>query len=53
MDLFLENIVKEVFPQAERRECFRHLMKNFIRRFGGDTFSKMYPAVKGKRKGQG
>ena len=34
----LENAVKNVFPQAEHRECFRHLMHNFIKRFGGDVF---------------
>jgi len=32
--------VKDVFPQAEQRECFRHLMQNFIKRFGGDIFFK-------------
>ncbi|WVZ88700.1 hypothetical protein U9M48_035187 [Paspalum notatum var. saurae] len=30
----LENAVKLVFPQAEQRECFRHLMQNFVKRFG-------------------
>jgi transposase-like protein len=25
----LENAVKRVFPKAEQRECFLHLMKNF------------------------
>jgi transposase-like protein len=34
----LENAVKNVFPQAEHRECFRHLMNNFIKRSGGDVF---------------
>ena len=42
----LEKAVKDVFPQAEHRECFRHLMQNFIKRFGGDTYSKMYPAAR-------
>ena len=42
----LENAVKEVFPQAECGECFRHLMQNFIKRYGGDTHSKMYPAIR-------
>jgi len=42
----LEKTVKDVFPQAEHRECFRHLMQNFIKRFGGDIFSKMYPAAR-------
>jgi transposase-like protein len=27
--------VKNVFPQAEMRECFRHLMQNFIKQFPG------------------
>ena len=31
----LENAVVEVFPSAERRECFRHLMQNFIKKFMG------------------
>jgi transposase-like protein len=26
----LENIVKNVFPNAEQRECFLHLMKDFL-----------------------
>jgi transposase-like protein len=46
----LENAVKEVFPQAEQRECFRHLMNNFVKRFGGDIFSKMYPTARAYRK---
>jgi transposase-like protein len=45
----LENAVKNVFPQAEHRECFRHLMNNFIKRSGGDVFSKMYPAARAYR----
>jgi transposase-like protein len=45
----LENAVKNVFPQVEHRECFRHLMNNFIKRFGGDVFSKMYPAARAYR----
>nr|AGR45850.1 mutator-like transposase [Zea mays] len=46
----LENAIKEAFPQAEHRECFRHLMNNFVKRFGGDIFSKMYPAARAYRK---
>jgi hypothetical protein len=42
----LENAVKVVFPQAEQRECFRHLMQNYIKKWGGDTHSKMYPAAR-------
>jgi len=45
----LENAVKNVFPRAEHRECFRHLMNNFIKKFGGDVFSKMYPAARSYR----
>ena len=30
----LEKVVKNVFPHAEHRECFRHLMQNFIKKFG-------------------
>jgi hypothetical protein len=45
----LEKAVKHVFPQADQRECFRHLMQNFIKRFGGDIFSKMYPTARAYR----
>ena len=45
----LENAVKNVFPRAEHRECFRHLMNNFFKKFGGDVFSKMYPAARSYR----
>jgi hypothetical protein len=27
----LTNSVKEIFPHAERRECFRYLMQNYIK----------------------
>ncbi|XP_037473932.1 uncharacterized protein LOC119349951 [Triticum dicoccoides] len=42
----LENAVKIVFPQAEQRECFRHLMANFKKKFHGDVFGRMWPAAK-------
>ena len=29
----LEAIVKQVFPRAEQRECFRHLMDNMKKMF--------------------
>ncbi|KAG6417538.1 hypothetical protein SASPL_119721 [Salvia splendens] len=32
----LENVVKAVFPLAEHRECFFHLMKNFSKRWVKD-----------------
>jgi hypothetical protein len=31
----LTNLVKEIFPHAERRECFKHLMQNYIKQFTG------------------
>ncbi|XP_042059580.1 uncharacterized protein LOC121804105 [Salvia splendens] len=42
----LENAVKAVFPLAEHRECFFHLMKNFSKRFQGQIFGHMYPAAR-------
>ncbi|XP_048570132.1 uncharacterized protein LOC125551026 [Triticum urartu] len=45
----LENAVKIVFPQAEQRECFRHLMANFKKKFHGDVFGRMWPAAKAYR----
>jgi hypothetical protein len=45
----LENAVKKVFPQAEQRECFRHLMENFKKEFHGDVFGRMWPAAKAYR----
>jgi len=43
----LENAVKNVFPNAEQRECFFHLMKNFVKRYQG--FGRMYPAARAYR----
>ncbi|KAM3190865.1 hypothetical protein ACQJBY_068691 [Aegilops geniculata] len=45
----LENAVKIVFPQAEQRECFRHLMANFKKKFHGDVFGRMWSAAKAYR----
>ena len=42
----LENAVKKVFPWAEHRECFVHLMKNFSKRFQGPAFGRMYPTAR-------
>jgi transposase-like protein len=43
----LEAAVKKVFPRAEQRECFRHLMENMKKRFTGNAYGKyMWPAVK-------
>nr|XP_034569455.1 uncharacterized protein LOC117833969 [Setaria viridis] len=43
----LEKAVKEVFPNVEQRECFFHLMKNFVKRF--HRFGQMYPAARAYR----
>jgi hypothetical protein len=44
----LENAVKTVFPHAEQRECFRHLMENYVKKYGGAEY--MYPATRAYRK---
>jgi hypothetical protein len=46
----LESAVQIVFPQAEDRECFRHLMQNFIKRFHGNCYRGMFPAARAYRK---
>jgi hypothetical protein len=46
----LENAVKNVFPKAEQRECFRHLMGNAVKKFQGEKFSHMWPAAKAYKK---
>ncbi|WVZ64440.1 hypothetical protein U9M48_013950 [Paspalum notatum var. saurae] len=43
----LENAVASVFSQAEQRECFFHLMKNFKNRFQG--FGRIYLAARAYR----
>lgn len=45
----LENAVQNVFPAAEQRECFRHLMQNFVKKFHGPIFGNMYPAARAYR----
>jgi hypothetical protein len=43
----LESAVKLVFPQAEWRECFRHLMENMKKHFSGDVYARnMWPAAR-------
>jgi hypothetical protein len=44
----LENTVKIVFPHIEQRECFRHLMENYVKRYGGAE--NMYPVARAYRK---
>ena len=43
----LENAVKNVFPNAEQRECFYHMVRNFKKRFRG--FGQIYPAARAYR----
>jgi hypothetical protein len=45
----LENAVKEVFPHVEKRECFRHMMQNYVRGFPGGA-EHMYPTARAYRK---
>lgn len=45
----LENAVKWVFPQAEQRECFRHMWHNFQKYFHGDVFGRLWPAARAYR----
>lgn len=46
----LEKVVHIVFEYAEQRECFWHLMKNFVKIFGGDGHSHMYPTARSYRR---
>jgi hypothetical protein len=43
----LTSAVNDVFPNAEKRECFRHLMQNYIKHFTGSEH--MYPAARAYR----
>ena len=39
--------VKQVFPWAEQRECFRHMMENMKKRFTGQVYAEnMWPAAR-------
>jgi transposase-like protein len=40
----LENAVKTVFPNAEQRECFYHMVRNFKKIYRG--FGQVYPAAR-------
>jgi hypothetical protein len=43
----LETAVGAVFPQAENRECMRHLYQNFLKHYSGDVITEhLYPAAK-------
>jgi hypothetical protein len=43
----LENAVKNIFPNAEQRECFYHLVKNFKKAYRG--YGQIYPAARAYR----
>ena len=43
----LETAVGAVFPNAENRECMRHLYQNFMKQYTGDVFTDhLYPAAR-------
>jgi len=43
----LESAFRLVFPKAEMRECFRHLMENLKKYYSGDVYGKnMWPAAR-------
>jgi hypothetical protein len=44
----LEEAVKLVFPMVEQRECFKHLMDNYVKKYKGAEH--MYPAGRAYRK---
>jgi hypothetical protein len=44
----LENAVKNVFPHVEQMEYFRHLMKNYVKKYAGAEH--MYHAARAYRK---
>lgn len=48
----LETAVGNVFPEAEYRECMRHLYANFIKYYQGDVITEhLYPAARAYTEG--
>ena len=48
----LETVVGAVFPQAENRECMRHLYQNFMKHYSGDVFTAhLYPTARSYTQG--
>jgi len=48
----LGSAVEAVFPQAEYRECMRHLYSNFMKHYQGDVFTDhLYPAARSYTEG--
>lgn len=45
----LENIVERVFPNCEKRECFRHLMENLTKRKTGTVYGNLWPVARAFR----
>ncbi|XP_062179414.1 uncharacterized protein LOC133884024 [Phragmites australis] len=43
----LESVVDAAFPEAEHRECMRHLYGNFMKKYRGPIFTQhLYPAAR-------
>ena len=48
----LGTTVGAVFPQAEYRECMRHMYSNFMKHYQGDVFTDhLYPAARSYTEG--
>jgi len=48
----LGSAVGVVFPQAEYRECMRHLYLNFMKHYQGDVFTDhLYPTIRSYTEG--
>ena len=48
----LEKVVGVVFPQAENRECTRHMYNIFMKHYLGDVFTDhLYPAARSYTEG--
>jgi transposase-like protein len=45
----LEKTGKDVLPYTAQRECFRHMMQNYVKRFSGGV-EHMYPTTRAYRK---
>lgn len=45
----LENVVERVFPNCEKRECFRHLMENLTKRKTGTVYGNLWLAARAFR----
>ena len=45
----LEAAVQRVFPLAEKRECFRHLMENMKKKYHGPVYGNMWQAARAYR----